>query len=68
MGSKTVQVKGAGLQSTPAPAHTAPQWRVGEQFTSGSNLRLWGRNRGYKLRKSAFVKEHSGIISDPCVI
>ncbi|MPN43107.1 hypothetical protein SDC9_190666 [bioreactor metagenome] len=35
MGSKTVRVKGAGSQSVPAPAHTAPQRGSGNGFHRG---------------------------------
>lgn len=65
LGAKTVQVKGAGSQGFPAPAHTAPQCRAGGQIPSGSDLHPWSHNRGYALWKSAFVKEHVGVIADP---
>ena len=35
MGSKTVQVKGAGPQSFPAPAHTAPQYGAEDDLLRG---------------------------------
>jgi hypothetical protein len=38
MGSKTMQVKGAGSQSFPAPAHTAPQCGSGKDFHRGQIL------------------------------
>jgi len=40
MGSKTMLVKGAGLQSFPAPAHTAPQCGSGDDFRRGQILPL----------------------------
>lgn len=40
MGSKTVRVKGAGSQSVPAPAHTAPQHGSGNGFRRGRILPL----------------------------
>jgi len=33
-----MQVKGAGLQSTPAPAHTAPQCGSGNGFSQGRDF------------------------------
>lgn len=38
MGSKTMQVKGAGSQSFPAPAHTTPQCGAGNDFHRGQIL------------------------------
>lgn len=38
MGSKMMLVKGAGLQSFPAPVHTAPQCGSGNDFHRGQFL------------------------------
>lgn len=66
MGSKTMQVKAPGLKLPRRNPHQ-PAMRAERQNPTGSDLRPWGRNRGYDSRKPAFVKEHSGVIADPYI-
>jgi len=65
MGSKTMQVKGTGSQSFPAPYYIAPQCGAGDGFSRGLYFTDEVVTGVYNLQVFAFVKEPIGVIADP---
>jgi hypothetical protein len=65
MGSKTKQVKGAGSQSFPAPAHTAPQCGPRNDFHRGQFLpfgvSFWVMQRGKTSLTAEKVKSEAEL-------